>query len=248
MRPPIRILGADIERLGADHLLETLEDSPFKHFVADVIQHLAAVASSGDAELVFVHQPLTQTDCGSVAADFDADEKQTSGTSRLESPWVKLVLQGPANRLVCARFVWNERQFLLDQALLSGARGRHDTPLTPLSDRVFRQHAEDYARTVLGARSPEAVPEAVAAVSERIPPDLLWLFQHAWQSTRGPFVAFARSALKETITRAGPAYCAFVKALVDRRLASADAGQRFESVLDLADVVALDRYRIDCLH
>lgn len=131
---------------------------------------------------------------------------------------------------------------------MSGARAEPGELLAPMNEQVFAQLADDYARCVLLASSPEAAAEAVTAISKRIPPDMLWLFQHAWQSTRGPFTELARAALADTIGRAGPRYIELTKLLFDRCLASDAAEQRYASILDLADLIAFDRYRISSLH
>jgi hypothetical protein len=242
-RSSTRIVDAGGDRPVPGNAHESRQESPFKRFITAVTEHIVAKTGQ-DAGLVFTFRPLIESQ-GTPGA---ADGPQMDDACRLESPWARLALRRSPDRFVRAEFIWNERQFLLDQALLSGAQAWPDEPLVPISVQVFSKFAEDYAQTILLAATPEAAAEAVSGISKRIPPDLMWLFQHAWQSTRGPFAEFARAALADTIRLAGPRYIELAKALVDRCLTSGKAELRYENILDLKEVVMMDHYRINRLH
>jgi hypothetical protein len=117
-------------------------------------------------------------------------------------------------------FLWNERQFLLDQALMSGIRAPPNNPLVPIDDRIFRQFVQDYTDSVLLARSSEARLATQASISKHLPPEILWLFRHVWQTTRGPFSTMVASALRSTIKQAESGYIDLTKTLVDQFFAS----------------------------
>ena len=131
---------------------------------------------------------------------------------------------------------------------MSGARASPTKHLVPIEGRVFGQFVQDYTDSVLLASSPEARSSAQADISQRIPPDVLWLFRQAWQSTLAPFSMEVESALGSTIKRVSAGYTSLAKTLVDRCFASAKAEQRYESVHELKDVFMLDQYRIVRLH
>ncbi len=111
---------------------ETPEDSPFRHFVDAVTQHIRSICRD-DTDLSFVFQPLIHPHDACAGTGGDPDGASLGGALRLESPWIRLALQRSPDRLVCAQFFWNERQFLSDQALLSGMLARRDEPLTPVT-------------------------------------------------------------------------------------------------------------------
>lgn len=151
--------------------------------------------------------------------------------------------------VVRAVFVWNERQFLLDQSLMSGIRASPTTPLVSIDEAIFEQFVQDYTNSVLLVRSPEAVSVGQASISKRLPPDIFWLFSNALQSTRGPFSGMVASALRSTLSRGASGYTDLTKTLVDQFFASEMTEIRYESVLDLKDLFTLDQYRVnDLLH
>ncbi|MCC8455761.1 hypothetical protein LMJ43_36465, partial [Streptomyces rochei] len=164
------------------------------------------------------------------------------GTRHLDSPWVKLTFSRSPTLVVRAVFLWNERQFLFDQALMSGIRASPTNPLLPIDQPIFRQFLQDYTDSVLLAPSSEAQSAAQASISKRLPPEILWLFRHAWQSTLAPFSMEVNHALGLAVGRAASGYTDLTKALVDQFFASETTELRYESVLDLKDLFTLDQY------
>jgi hypothetical protein len=146
---------------------------------------------------------------------------------------------------VRAAFIWSERQFLLDQVLMSGQYSAPIKNLVPVERHVYKQFLRDYTESVIFASSQEAETKALTHLAERIPPDLLWLFRHARQSTRGPFIGSVRSALNTTIEKVTEQYIELTKTLLSPFFSSAPFQERYESVLDLKGVFNLDQYRID---
>ncbi|WP_293150177.1 MULTISPECIES: hypothetical protein [unclassified Microcoleus] len=238
--------------------VDTLQDSPFKNYVTTISKHVSAkideisqchgdLKSSPEVKLFFVYRPLVKSTTAPIVAPFDLERTQSNDARYLDSPWVKLTFSRSPRLVVRAVFLWNERQFLFDQALMSGIRASPTNPLLPIDNGIFRQFIQDYKDSVLLAPSPEALPAAEASISKRLPPDILWLFRYA-SGQRGPFYTWLDLALKSAVTRGAIEYTDLTKTLVDQFFASETTEIRYESVLDLKDIFTLDRYRINDLH
>jgi hypothetical protein len=110
----------------------------------------------------------------------------------------------------------------------------------PLPNSLFRQYAQEYA----SAEIPHSPEKSEVNLSERIPKDILWLFRHAWQSTRGPFSNIARSAMKATLEKSGNGYTRLVMTLFDQCFACQVAERRYTSILDVHDVIPIEEYSL----
>ncbi len=230
----------------------SLQESPFKNYVTTLSKHVSAkiddgaqchgdLKSSPEVKLFFVYRRLVKT--APIVAPFNLEERtQSNGTRHLDSPWVKLTFSRSPMLVVRAVFLWNERQFLLDQALMSGIRASPTNPLLPIDEPIFEQFVQDYIDSVLLAPSPEAV--SASQISKRLPPDIFWLFSNAFQSTRGPFSGMVADARNSAVGQAASGYTDLTKALIDQFFASETTEIRYESVLDLKDLFTLDQYRI----
>jgi hypothetical protein len=236
--------------------VDTLEDSPFKNYVTTISKHVSAkidkiaqcygdLKSSPEVKLFFVYRPLVASTNAPIGEPFNLERTKSNGVRHLESPWVKLTFSRSPMLVVRVVFVWNERQFLLDQALMSGIRAPPNNPLVPIDDRIFKQFVQDYTDSVLLAPSPEVLPATQASISKRLPPEILWLFRHAWQTTRGPFSTMVASALRSTIKQAASGYTDLTKILIDQFFASETTEICYETVLDLKDLFTLHHYRVN---
>lgn len=259
MQTSIQIIDESGGRRLSGTSVATLEDSPFKNYVTTISKHVSAkidemaqchgdLKSSSEVKLFFLYRPLVASRSAPIGTPFNLERTQSNGTRHLDSPWVKLTFSRSPMLVVGAVFVWNERQFLLDQSLMSGIRASPTNPLVPIDNHIFRQFVQDYTDSVLLASSPEARSAAQASISKRLPLEILWLFRHAWQSTRGPFSTIVDSALRSTVERAASGYTDLTKTLVDQFFASETTEIRYESVLDLKDLFTLDQYRVNQLH
>ncbi|MEG3878372.1 hypothetical protein QT972_13405 [Microcoleus sp. herbarium7] len=233
--------------------LDTLQESPFKNYVTTISKHVSAkiddraqchgdLKSSPEVKLFFVYRRLVKT--APIVAPFNLERTQSNGSRHLDSPWVKLTFSRSPRLVVRAVFLWNERQFLFDQALMSGIRASPTNPLLPIDEPIFWQFVQDYTDSVLVVPSPEARLAGKASISKRLPPEIFWLFSNASQSTRGPFSGMVASALNSAVGRGASGYTDLTKALIDQFFASEMTESRYESVLDLKDLFTLDRYRI----
>ena len=64
-----------------------------------------------------------------------------------------------------------------------------------ITQATFDAWAQDYANTVVSV-APERRGEALASLRGRVPRDVLWVFQQATQTTRGPFADQAMQAVE----------------------------------------------------
>jgi hypothetical protein len=258
--PPVAIRIVD-ESTGTQisgEALPSLPDSLFKEFIIATTTHLASKlahftpgcqSSTGpvDLSLLFIYRPLI-TPAGKARVAPGPEPRRPPEAFHLDSPWVQLTISRSPKPTIHAVFLWDERQVLLDQALLAGASLPSPPAPQSLSDQVFERYVQDYADSVLLAPSPEERARAQEAIAARIPADVLWLFRHAWQSTFAPFSMEARHALGLTLKRAAPAYIAMVEALVDRGLAATGQEERYRNLLELHGIVDVSAYRIDSIH
>jgi hypothetical protein len=158
---------------------------------------------------------------------------------------VKLAITSSPKLFVRVAFIWNERQFLLDQAVLSGARASPNVPLLPIDRDILSQFEQDYIGIERNSLSKEAKAAAQANLTG-LPPDTIWLFRQA------PSLDWAglltEQALEKTITQGTEKNIELTKALLNRRFASRQKEQRYHSVLDLQDMFDIDKYRIKSLY
>jgi hypothetical protein len=239
--------------------IDGLQHLSFKNYVTTLSQQVSAkideiaqcqgdLKSSPEAKLFFVYRPLFTYTGAPIVGPFNLEPTQSKGSRHLDSPWVKLTFNRSPTLVVYAVFLWNERQFLMDQALMSGIRASPTNPLVPIDEPIFEQFVKDYIDSVLVVPSPEAGLAGQASISKRLPPEIFWLFRNAWQSTRIPFSSEVKSALVSVLERGASGYTELTKTLVDQFFTSTRTESRYESVFDLKDLFTLDQYQIKNLH
>ncbi|MCC3513929.1 MAG: hypothetical protein JGK29_34670 [Microcoleus sp. PH2017_17_BER_D_A] len=233
--------------------VDTLQESHFKNYVTTISKHISAkideisqchgdLKSSPEVKLFFVYRRLVKT---APLAPFNLERTESNDARHLDSPWVKLTFSRSPTLIVRAVFLWNERQFLFDQALMSGIRASPTNPLLPIDEPIFKQFAQDYTDSVLLAPSPEAQPAALASISKRLPPEIFWLFRNTWQTTLIPFYMSVARAFELAVGKAAIGYTDLTKALVDQFFASEATEIRYESLLDLKDFAKEKNYGLD---
>jgi hypothetical protein len=255
MQPVIKIIDESGGKRLAGTTIDTLQDSPFKNYVTAISQYLLPKISemsqckgelqgNSEVKIFFVYRPLITAKI----APFQLERMQSGSTKYLDSPWVKLAIGSSPKPFVQAVFVWSERQFLLDQALLSGAEASSTEIPLPIDEQVFGKFIRDYTDSVLLAASPEARAAAQVSISERLPKDILWLFRHSWQSTRGPFGGFVLSALDNATKQMIDKYVDLTKILLNHHFISEKTDGCYDSILSLKDLLTSDKYRINKLY
>lgn len=226
------------------------EAPPFKKYVDtiskyvfDKIDGMIGLSSCGiEVDLFFVYRPLRLAEI----TPFNFKLTKAKNTRYLNSPWVKLSITNSPKLIIRAAFIWNERQFLFDQALMSGARISLSKPLLPLSQNLYERYGGDYEQSVILARSRESEVAAQVSIEKRVPADLLWGFRKGFQGKRGG--TFPDYPVNETVNLVFSKYIDITKALLNDRFVSKQIEQRYPSVLDLKDIYNIDLYRVKELH
>jgi hypothetical protein len=229
-------------------------DSPFYNYVTKISKHLflkideiekckGDKISDPQIELAFVYRPLISRQI----QPFNFDLKTSNDTKYIDSPWVKLTMTKSPKLIVRAAFIWNERQFLFDQAILSGTRASPTETLLPIDRSVLIKFLSIYSGEddVMFPKSAEAKAKAIADLAKRIPADLMWLFLHSrnWDG-----IALYEWAMDKAIEQQAEQYIDLTKALLNRRFESVQTEQRYSSILDLKNVLDTARYRIGEIH
>jgi hypothetical protein len=242
----------------------TSQDPRFRDYIKTIstyvfkkIDAMGQCKDNPQVELVFVYRPRISQGI----APFNFEQPKSGQTQYLDSPWVKLTIDRSPKPMVRAAFIWNERQFLFDQALLSGARADPSKPLLPIDLDTLKKFVEDYKKNVVmiprreaskvkGAdnsskRFEEYETAALSRISQRLPADLIWVFR---QMSFGDGPPNRSELIQETISEGETAYIDISKSLIDRRFSSIQPQQYYQSVLDLKDIFNIDKYRINKLH
>lgn len=184
-----------------------------------------AVANSGE------RVPVDET-----PADVPAD-----GDCVLRSPWAEIAISIKPTPRIHGTFFWNERQLLQDRAVLANLTSVPSAPRQGLPRSLFEQLAQEYAKNEILRMPTERSP---ALSAERIPSDVLWLFRHSPQSTRGPFSSAAEGTMRQIAERAAGFYSELAVALVNRCLDEPRARYDYRSISDVGDVISLDEVRL----
>jgi hypothetical protein len=231
--------------------IKAVNDPYFKSFITSITDYISAKFSgagsckdnSGEEpmnRLIFVRLPLVTSGNDPLAPPPELDTSLPNITCHLDSPWLKLVIRHSHPPLIQGVFLWNERQFLGDQALLSNKNLSFNSPLVPLSNRLFQQYAADYADSEI-----LRLPSSKSNITERIPFDVLWLFRNSPQTTFIPFSDAARSSMNTILKRATENYINLTQKLFDQCFASTQkVDQRYETVLDLRNTISLEQYQM----
>ncbi len=164
---------------------------------------------------------------------------QPSSGCRISSPWIDLAFERKPVPWVRAVVRWNQRQLIVDQAVLEGARNVPAGVAMPLNQSEFTQYSFDYSHLRTGNKRVAGHP-----IEGRVPADILWLYRRSWQSTTVPFGSLAMSAMDHAVETGAERYTKLVIALIDRCFASDGAEIQYKSILDVADLISLEQYKI----
>jgi hypothetical protein len=243
--------------------ITTSQDPRFRDYVNTIstyvfkkIDEMGQCKDNPQVELVFVYRPIRSEGI----APFNFEQTKSGHTQYLDSPWAKLTIDRSPKPIVRAAFIWNKRQFLLDQALLSGAHANLSKPLLPINLDTLKKFVEDYKKNVVmipqreasivrgpdnaSRRFKESETAALSQISRRLPADLIWVYR---QMNFGSEIPARYNVIEGTISERKTAYINLTKILVDRRFSSIQPQQYYQSVLDLKDIFNIDKYRINKL-
>lgn len=238
--------------------IESVSDPSFRFFITSVKEHLLSEfeksLSQGQISddevkinLVFIRLALTMPKDKSIPTLDTSKSLKFSDARLVDSPWLK-ISSFPKSSTLCGVFLWNERQLLIDQALMSGSTLSDVKSSIPFSGRQLDRFVRDYTKSVLLAPSPEDRSVAQNEISRRLPAEVLWLFRHAWQSTLAPFATEVDHALRTTVQMSTDGYINLSKVLIDQFFASKTTENRYESIFDLKKLIDLEAYQINELH
>jgi hypothetical protein len=204
----------------------------YKSFITSTINYLSStllngenfdkkgVAGDREVKVVFVRKELTTSKYDEIAVVPASLIPEGQLSCWLESPWLKLDVQRSPVLRIHAVFFWNEQQFLIDQAILSGVPASDFTAidsevkdLSRLLDRppfVSRAFLSDRARFTTGH------------------PDASYLF-------------IRMNTLNDHMVKHYPK---LIQILFDQCFLSEQyVLQRYKTILDIRDVVPLDEYQ-----
>lgn len=220
----------------------------FSLFVRDVTEHLAAKlaqenfclnnVASRERSLIQFMPWYINTGPGPLSSVPPLGAR-SSGVCRISSPWVDIVIEQRPVPYVRGIVRWNERQLLADQAVLAEVRNVPLGVAVPLTYEEFEKYAEEYKHSEI-QHQPAKKP-----IEDRVPPDLLWLFRHAWQqNSYSSFSGPASGSMRKAMERGAEGYTKIVIALIDHCFASGGVDIQYNSILDVADLVQLEQYKI----
>jgi len=192
-----------------------------------------------------------------------------SNGCRVLSPWIDIVIERKPIPWVRAIVRSNTRQFLADQAVLAGAKNVPPGVAKPLTNSEFsrfvseykkhedvkQSHYDDYYRNrdryernkdrdsyEKMRLSRESGESAAKLVEESVPPDLLWLFHRSAGKFFGEAIEIA---MLEATKKSAGGSTKLILTLIDRCFAADGANLKYNSILDVADPILLEQYKVD---
>jgi hypothetical protein len=217
-----------------------------------------------EAQLAFVYRPVVTSSKESRSVS-NADYSLTKlyNTRVLNTPWVKMTIDKSSKLVVRGVFFWNERQFLLDRAIVSRGIPISVQPLTPLSSKAFDLFFHDYLRSVLMVPgdhaisgyddnpyesghppSQEAQATARINISKRVPADIVWLlsYNHHSYGSMGQ-ISILGWELTDSFKKWDKQYNELTKRLLDNRFTSTQVDQEYDNILDVKNIININDYR-----
>jgi hypothetical protein len=215
--------------------------------------------------LQFVHWPLD------IGTEYTVPMMTSTGgirpNCRITSPWIDLVIyQKPAwlkreDMVPQIRGIvrWNERQLLVDQAALAGAQDVPRGIAMPFMNGEVGHFYTLYRDTVIprllvdmlarnGAEiPPELAEQAAKPLKEQLLPELLW-WASRYSVTPGESADIRSNmdaAMDDVTKKSVEGYTKLVITLIDRCFASEKASFHYDSILDVADPVLLEQYKVN---
>lgn len=259
MKNSIQIVDESTGKKTSYELLDTVYDQKFKNFVVSISNYISdnieklinfynCSNDNPKIELCFVYRPLILQKAGGECSSLITDDLKSNIISHLKSPWVTITRNRSPMLTLHAVFMWNERQVLIDQALLAGSDIAQIKSNASIEAAVFEKYVEEYANSILLAPTPEAQAEANVRIVERIPADILWLFRQGWQSTHAPFSMESRHTLHLVLERAVNQYIDLSKALFDRCFISKNTNEQFHNIFSLHSIIDINKHKIKKFH
>ena len=221
--------------------IESINDLDFKLFVESISTYLGQKLPlpnacppdskhASEINLIFVRLPLVTSGESPLAPPPKLASTGPADACRLESPWIKLALRRTEQPHLQAIFIWNERQFLLDEYLHSQQSPQKPYDLSPLPSSLFQRYISDYGDSEILRQQPLKFSQT------RIPVDLLWLFKSSQHTTFIPFSDAARATMRLKLKGERDKHIRLTRLLVDQCMESRQGSNiRYDTILDLKD-------------
>ena len=265
---PIQIM--DATKIGPETALSAAKISgtpPFRAFVKAITEHVAArlakdklcvystenkkrclfqsvdwlCIDSADSKkrslLQFVDWPLGTQKNERLAYEPSLDAASPSGC-QLQSPWIDLVLERKPVPLIRGVIRWNKRQLLVDQAMLEGARNLPRGVAKPFAYDEYVSARREYEDSEMKRWPPDP------PIQHHSPPELLWLFERSVLTDLVSFSSTIGRSMNNAMEMNAERYTELVTALIDRCFTSDGADLRYNSILEVADLISLEQYKI----
>ncbi|GJD51275.1 hypothetical protein OPKNFCMD_4028 [Methylobacterium crusticola] len=236
--------------------LGEVKDPLFRTFVSEIsntIQiryRIDEICSQKDSNnptsgVIFIQTPLIISDTDEII-NLLIDRLDASRAGFLvDSPWVKVVRTvAPACGLKIY-FLWNERQFLIDQAVISNPVATAGYRADPIEGRAFADWAQAYEDVVLQQGNKPDSTETISKLRSSIPDDVIWLFTHSPQSTRGSFSVIALSAAQRLREKALMQYTEMVLHILAGQDLQSSRSSNFKTIADVYTADKLQNLRIN---
>jgi hypothetical protein len=221
--------------------VNTLENKHFKNYITTVSKYVftkvdamglcQSASGQPQVDLVFVYRPAISRGI----TPFDFQPQKSKGMKQLDSPWLKLTLDQSPQLNLRAVFVWNERQFLIDQAeIMLERRSPEIEPLLPIDLDTFDRWSIERDRSK-GTNFGQFI--------KQLPPDIRWIF--IWWSTGGKSGREqAIEQIRDVTEKEKIGYTDLNQVLINQLFTSRKMEIRYNSVLDLENIFNIDKYRM----
>jgi hypothetical protein len=221
--------------------VNTIENKHFKNYVTTVSKYVftkvdamglcQSASGKPQVDLVFVYRPAISRGI----KPFVFQPHKSQGAKHLDSPWLKLTFNKSPQLHLQAVFIWNERQFLLDQAeIMLERRSPKIKPLLPIYLDTFDRWARERDRSK---------GTDFGKLIEQLPPDIQWIFIH-WSTGGKSGREQAIEQIRDVTEKEKIGYIDLNQSLIAQLFASTKMEINYNSVLDLKSVFNIDKYRM----
>lgn len=221
--------------------VEAVANAPFRTFIDATLGSLNRSAKFGDGKarphLRFVRIALASSGDESPPVPIHRGE-EAPGACIVKSPWVEAVVS-PETGAIDGTAYWSERQVLLDRAQLGGSGHLPWAPREALAADRYSAFAQAYADSEIMRK-----PGAPSLADAGLPPEVLWLFRHSPQSTRGPFEASAQGAMQRIAEASAATYGELVAVLLARCFETPKARYEYDNINEVRDAIDLEKVKM----
>lgn len=176
-------------------------------------------------------------------------EVKSPGLCHISSPWIDIAIEREPVPSVRAIIRFSQRQLLADQAIMDGVSNVPPGIAMPLTPEEFNPYMDEYDLYARAEINPGHYKSKNSGyklsdkpIEERVPPDLLWLFRRTSPSGLRPFDPSKTMIRAMDIGAEG--YTKIVIGLIDQCFASGGESIHYSTILDVADIVPLEQYKI----